>query len=248
LREGIKVAESPARARDLLTPKAQRTRERILEAALKLFAEKGFEATTMRDVAREADASLGLAYRYYASKEDFALELYLRLAEGSREWARRNLTEGTIAERFESAMLAKLDQVEPHRGPLAALLVKALDPSSPTSALGEGTAEVRERMGGVFQEVVRGASDAPGERQAQELGTVLYGLHLAILLYWFHDKTQDARATREVVGSARDAIRFLRPALRLPSAARVLTRLAGALSAVGVGDPGQDAADGSAER
>ena len=229
------MTESAARPRDPLTPKAQRTRERILEAALALFAEKGYEATTMRDVAREADASLGLAYRYYASKEEFALELYLRLAEESQEWARENLPEGTIAERFESVMLAKLAQVEPHRGPLVALLVKALDPNSPTSALGEGTAEVRERMGGVFQEVVRGASDAPGGRRAQELGVVLYGLHLAILLYWFHDKTPDARATRELVGSARDAIRFLRPALRLPPAARVLSRLAGALGAVGIG-------------
>jgi AcrR family transcriptional regulator len=134
----------------VLTPKAQRTRERIRESALALFAEKGYEATTMRDVAARAGASLGLAYRYYASKEEFALELYLRLAEESQEWARENLPEGTIAERFERAMLAKLDQVGSHRGPLAALLVKALDPNSPTSALGEGTAGVREKMGSVF--------------------------------------------------------------------------------------------------
>jgi AcrR family transcriptional regulator len=242
------MADSPAGSRETLTPKAQRTRERILEAALKLFAEKGYEATTMRDVAQEADASLGLAYRYYASKEEFALELYLRLAEESREWARENLAEGTVAERFERAMLAKLDQVEPHRGPLAALLVKALDPNSPTSALGEGTAEVRGRMGSVFQEVVRGASDAPGEKQARELGSVLYGLHLAILLYWFHDKTPDARATRELVGSARDAISFLRPALRLPPAARVLSRMARALENIGVGGPGQGIANPSTGR
>src|SRR3712207_8372296 len=108
----------------------------------------------MRDVAREADASLGLAYRYYAAKEEFALELYLQLAEESQEWARENLPEGTIAERFERAMLAKLDQVKAHRGPLAALLAKALDPNSPTSALGEGTAEVRQLMGSVFREEI----------------------------------------------------------------------------------------------
>ena len=47
--------------RRALTPKARRTRERILEAALALFADRGYEATTMRDVAREAGASLGLA-------------------------------------------------------------------------------------------------------------------------------------------------------------------------------------------
>jgi AcrR family transcriptional regulator len=114
----------------VLTPKARRTRERILEAALGLFADRGYEATTMRDVAREAGASLGLAYRYFVSKEEFALALYMRLAEESEAWARDELSGGTVAERFEAAMLAKLDQVSPHRGPLAALLARALDPNS----------------------------------------------------------------------------------------------------------------------
>lgn len=220
-----------------MTPKARRTRGRILEAALGLFADRGYEATTMRDVAREAGASLGLAYRYFASKEEFALALYTRLAEESEEWARDRLAGGTVAERFEAAMLAKLDQVSSHRGPLAALLTRALDPNSSTSALGEGTAEVREKMGGVFLEVVRSASDAPRERQARELATVLYGVHLAIILYWFHDKTQDARATRELVGSVGEMLRYLRPALRLPPMTRVLSRLAGTLENVGMSGP-----------
>jgi AcrR family transcriptional regulator len=222
-----------------LTPKALRTRERILEAALGLFAEKGYEATTMRDVAREAGASLGLAYRYFASKEEFALALYMRLAEESEERARDGLAGGTVAERFEAAMLAKLDQVSPHRDPLAALLTRALDPNSRLSALGEGTAAVREKMGGVFLEVVRGASDAPGEKQAVQLGNVLYALHLAILLYWFHDRTPDARATRELVGTARETLRYLRPALWLPPMSRVLSGLAGALANVGMNAAGE---------
>ena len=220
-----------------LTPKARRTRERILETALALFADRGYEATTMRDVAWEAGASLGLAYRYFASKEEFALALYLRLAEESEEWARDELAGGTVAERFEAAMLAKLDQVSPHRGPLAALLARALDPNSRLSALGEGTAAVREKMGGVFLEVVRGASDTPAEKQAMQLGNVLYALHLAIILYWFHDRTPESRATRELVGSARETLRYLRPVLRLPPMTRILSRLAGALENVGMSDP-----------
>jgi AcrR family transcriptional regulator len=224
--------------RRALTPKARRTRERILEAALALFADRGYEATTMRDVAREAGASLGLAYRYFASKEEFALALYMRLAEESEEWVRDGLVGGTVAERFEAAMLAKLDQVSPHRGSLAALLTRALDPNSRLSTLGEGTAAVREKMVGVFLEVVRGASDAPGEKQAMQLGSVLYALHLAIILYWFHDRTPEARATRELVGSARETLRYLRPAFRLPPMSRVLSRLAGALNDIGMNTTG----------
>jgi len=58
------------------------------------------------------------------------------------------------------------------------------------------------------------------------------------LLYWFHDRTPGARATRELVGSAREALRYLRPALRLPQMSRVLSRLANALEDVSIGDPG----------
>jgi hypothetical protein len=151
---------------------------------------------------------------------------------------RDGLAGGTVAERFEAAMLAKLDQVSPHRGSLAALLTRALDPNSRLSTLGEGTAAVREKMVGVFLEVVRGASDAPGEKQAMQLGSVLYALHLAIILYWFHDMTPEARATRELVGSARETLRYLRPALRLPPMSRVLSRLAGALNDIGMNTTG----------
>jgi hypothetical protein len=161
------------------------------------------------------------------------------LAEESEDWARDRLAGGTVAERFEAAMLAKLDQVSSHRDPLAALLTRALDPNSRLSALGEGTAAVREKMGGVFLEVVRGASDAPGEKQAVQLGNVLYALHLAILLYWFHDRTPDARATRELVGTARETLRYLRPALWLPPMSRVLSGLAGALANVGMNAAGE---------
>lgn len=96
-------------------------------------------------------------------------------------------------------------------------------------------------MGSVFLEVVRGASDAPGEKQAKQLGNVLYALHLAILLYWFHDRTPEARATRELVGSAGETLLYLRPALRLPPMSRVLSRLAGALGNVGMNATGSSA-------
>ena len=48
---------------------SEETRRMILETALSLFREKGFEDTTIRDIAAEADLSLGAAYYYFPSKE-----------------------------------------------------------------------------------------------------------------------------------------------------------------------------------
>jgi len=55
-------------------PRRQRRKEdrpgEILDAALTLFAEKGFAATRLDDVAREAGVSKGTVYLYFDSKED----------------------------------------------------------------------------------------------------------------------------------------------------------------------------------
>ena len=59
-----------------LTPKAQQTRQRILETALNLIITQGYEANTMRDIAEAADCSVGLTYRYFDRKEARKYDLY----------------------------------------------------------------------------------------------------------------------------------------------------------------------------
>lgn len=44
-------------------------RERILDEAMRLFAEKGFDSVTVRDIAAEAEVSVGLINHHFGSKE-----------------------------------------------------------------------------------------------------------------------------------------------------------------------------------
>lgn len=60
--------------------KQQRAND-ILEAARRLFDSRGFLKTTLQDVAKEAEISVGLIYRYFESKEDIFASLALKGAE-----------------------------------------------------------------------------------------------------------------------------------------------------------------------
>jgi len=51
------------------------TRERLLAAASELFAERGFRATTARDIAARARVNLAAAHYHYGSKKDLYLEV-----------------------------------------------------------------------------------------------------------------------------------------------------------------------------
>ncbi|MFW6181976.1 MAG: TetR/AcrR family transcriptional regulator [Spirochaetota bacterium] len=61
----------------------------IVGAARALFLEKGLEATTMEDIAREAELSKGTLYLYFENKEELIYALLLEVLEGLKERVER---------------------------------------------------------------------------------------------------------------------------------------------------------------
>jgi AcrR family transcriptional regulator len=210
---------------DSLTPKAERTRQHIFETAIRLFTAKGYEATTMRDIAAEADCSLGLTYRYFARKEDLALALYRQLASDTEGYI-RTLPPGTLVARFHQVMRYKLAQVNPYREAIGGLFSAAMTPNSGVTVLGDSAADVREQMTAAFRALILSATDAPKEPQVTYLATLLYSAHLAFLLFWVYDRTPETRATHQLLDLARDGLTLARPLLMLPPVAKTLARLA----------------------
>lgn len=64
-----------------MTKKQRPTRDRILDAAEKLFAQKGFAGVSVRQIMTAADADVSLAYYHFKSKRDVFDQVMLRRAE-----------------------------------------------------------------------------------------------------------------------------------------------------------------------
>ena len=189
-------------------------RERLYATAIGLIARRGYEATTLREIAGEAGVSVGLLYRYFPSKQAVIIALYEEL---STEYARRaaGMKPGTWRSRFIFALETSLDVLEPHRVALRALIpVLVGDPDDGVFA--EGTAFSRLRVQRVFEEAAAGASDAPKAPLAEALGRLLYLIHLAVLLWWLLDRTPRQRATAALVALTGQLLPSATLALRLP--------------------------------
>ena len=78
------------------------TRQRILEASVKLFREKGYEATTIEDIATEADVSKTTFFKHFPRKYD----IILSLLERGREQIMAAASEAQIADLSTKMQLA----------------------------------------------------------------------------------------------------------------------------------------------
>lgn len=215
-----------------LSAKAQETRQRIFDVAVRLFMEKGYEATTMRDIAKAADSSLGLIYRYFESKDMIVMEVYRQLIQQTTVWIEA-MPSGNVAERFDTIMRQVLAEVTPYRTAWQGIFGGAMNPNSPIGVLGDGTRGLREAMGGVFLRLVMEASDAPKKsEQATALGALLYVMHLLVLLFWISDRSEGTRVTYQLLDFTKEGLSFIRGALVLPPVSKGLTRLAGIMGQV----------------
>ena len=87
-----------------------RTRDLILEEALKLFSEKGIKETTIRDIARAVGITEGAIYRHFESKDQIVYELFEKYSYQLYESIEKVLKKArTREEQFKKVVIAFLD-------------------------------------------------------------------------------------------------------------------------------------------
>ncbi len=65
------------------------TKEKILETALELFAEKGYEAVSVSDIAGKLGMTKGALYKHYTNKQDILDSIFKRMEESDAQQAEK---------------------------------------------------------------------------------------------------------------------------------------------------------------
>lgn len=94
---------------------AEGTRERILDIALELFTEHGYDKTSLRQIADRLGHSKAAIYYYFASKEDILMALHMRFHEFGQEALENIRADEMTAEVFAGLLSRLVDAMLVHR-------------------------------------------------------------------------------------------------------------------------------------
>lgn len=163
---------------ETLTEKQTARRQRVLEAAMALASEGGYEAVQMRDVAARADVALGTLYRYFSSKDQLLAAVRAAWTSAlERRLGRQPLQGDTRAERVIDFLTRATRPLE-RRPRLAEALVLSVATRDPHAAAYQR--EVSSWMDRIVLEVLSGLDDD----EAHVLREVLAHVWNSVLLAW----------------------------------------------------------------
>jgi AcrR family transcriptional regulator len=219
--------------RELATTKAEETRQRIVDAALRLFREKGFDETTMRDIAAEAGVATGAAYYYFTSKEALVMAFYMRTADDARELLPRALEQSKdLRKRLRAVIDMKLAQFVDHRRLLIALVRIGMNPKHPLSPFGPETESMRSESIDSMRAAIDGSTTKIPKDLQGDLPQLLWMYQMGVILFWIFDDSPDQRRTRALLDGTLDLIVRLIQLASLPMMGAVRKRLIALLRAI----------------
>ena len=99
-----------------MSSKENNTKERILEEALKLFAQSGYMGTSMNDIADKLGVTKAALYKHYKSKQEILDSIVEKMNQMDMERVKEyDMPEGSIEEVINGYQSTALDRSEERR-------------------------------------------------------------------------------------------------------------------------------------
>jgi AcrR family transcriptional regulator len=182
------------------TPKAEETGLRILDSALALFRQEGFDTATMRDIAEKAGVATGAAYYYYPSKDAIVMDFYQRSCAEMQPKIEAALEHANNLEtRLRELIRVKLVHFAPNRGVLRALLRNGADPRHPLSPFSPETKAIRDIDIAWFGKILEDCGTRIPRDLEPHLPGVLWFVQMGVIFFWVIDESPNQSRTAKLL-------------------------------------------------
>jgi AcrR family transcriptional regulator len=193
-----------------ITPKAEETGLKILNAALTLFRQDGFDSATMRDIARQADVATGAAYYYYPSKDAIVMDFYRRSCAEMQPRIEEALAEADgLEQRLRALIRVKFEHFAPNRGVLRALLRNGADPKHPLSPFSPETREIRAIDLVWFNRILIDCGVRIPKDLLPQLPDVLWFFQMGVIFFWVIDESPKQERTGRLLDLSAKSVTLL---------------------------------------
>jgi AcrR family transcriptional regulator len=179
------------------------TREKILDVALDLFTDQGFDGTSMREIAERLGITKPSIYYHFASKEEILLALHMRQYEFARAALTRLAGQRVTLEVWGSALGDLVDQMAAP-GQRKLFLMHERNQAALEKLHRKGHDDEHDDIRQQFQQALADRSLSPRDRvrMACSLGAALEGLFIA-------EDASGGMPGAELAALVKDAVRDL---------------------------------------
>jgi AcrR family transcriptional regulator len=206
----------PTKATPTAAPKSD-TGLKILDSALELFRQEGFDKATMRDIAEKAGVATGAAYYYYPSKDAIVMDFYRRSSENMQPKIETALEGATgLDARLRRLIQVKIAHFAPNRGVLRSLLRNGADPDYALSPFSAQTREIRDTDIAWFRRILTDCGIRVPRDLEPHLPGVLWLFQMGVIFFWVIDDSPNQTRTTQLLELAVKCIVFLIRASALP--------------------------------
>lgn len=166
----------------------QKTRDRILRGAARLFRKKGFVETTTRDLAGAAGIAAGTLFNYFPTKEALALDLVgTSLDEAHQDLDGRTQHAASLDEALFLLVATELRHLRPHAPYVGDVIETTLSPFTAGTGL-EPAERVRvdhlDRVRLLIEQFL-----GPARAPTAVTMHLYWTLYLGVLAFWAHDES-----------------------------------------------------------
>lgn len=184
----------------ITTDAKKATREKILQVAQRLFQDKGFDETTVRDIAAEVGMGTGTLFNYFASKEEVVVALAeeaIRAAEG--EFNKKRRAGASLSEDLFLQVATQLRRLRKLRKFIRPAIETGLLAPQLSGAGQSASVLAQDQMEAVAA-IVRGHQIDP--ERWPTLSPIYWALYVGVLTFWAHDKSPRQEDTLAMLDQA----------------------------------------------